>query len=269
MNTPNPLIPQGSLEAQQYHKRSATKLVVSSILAVHGVVLGGLLFLGCDREPDTRTADATTTATNASGFESLDAPYTGSRNPPGSSPFDDLGITTNSPIAIPQPEAFSPETNLGDTFPPMPPGATGGVGTATAPPETKIPVEVDSTKPATYAVLPGDNFSTIAKKHNVTLKQITAANPNVDSRKLKVGQVLKLPANVTPVPPAIPQESPATGTSDERTHTVKSGDTLTKLARDYKVSVKDIQRANNLRGSVIRVGQKLVVPAGSTAAPGQ
>lgn len=268
MNTPNPLIPQGSLEAQQYHKRSATKIVVSSILAVHGVVLGGLLFLGCDREPDTRTADATATSTNASGFESLDAPYTGSRNPPGSSPFEDLGITNNSPITIPQPDALAADTNLGDTFPPMPPGATGG-GSNAIPPETKIPVETEATKPATYAVLPGDSFSTIARKHNVTLKQITAANPTVDSRKLKVGQVLKLPANVTPVPPAIPQESPTSGTSDERTHTVKSGDTLTKLARDYKVSVKDIQRANNLRGSVIRVGQKLVIPAGSTAAPAQ
>ncbi len=264
MNTPNPLIPQGSLEAQQHQKRSATKLVVSSILAVHGIVLGGLLFLGCSKEePEVKTADNRT-------FDSLDTPYTGSRNPEGSSPFGDLGISTNAEIYIPPTDALPADTNIGGTFPPLPPGATGGVDVAT-PPEVAPPITVqpEPAAPTKYAVLPDENFTTIARKHGIPLKDITAANPTVDSRKLKVGQVINLPSNVTPVAPAIPQGTPETGTSGDLTHTVKSGDTLSKLSRDFKVSVKDIQRANNLRGSVIRVGQKLIIPGGSSTASGQ
>jgi LysM repeat protein len=110
-------------------------------------------------------------------------------------------------------------------------------------------------------VLPGDNFTTIAKKHKITVPAIVAANPGVDSRSLKIGQVLNLPENIKPVAPAIPGDAPGAGTAGETQHTVKSGDTLSKLSRDYKVSVKAIQRANNIRGSKIMVGQKLIIPA--------
>jgi len=261
MNTPNPLIPKGSLEAQQYQKRSATKLYVSSILAVHGVVLGGLLFLGCEKDPATKTADATS-ATTSTAFDSLDPVSGGSPAGEMAAPFGDLGIDTNTAISIPSPGSYPPDTNLAGTFPPMPPGAA----TPSLNEPSRIPVEPESVAPSTYAVLPGDNFSSIAKKHKVALQDITAANPGVDSRKLKVGQVLNLPAHVAPVTPTIPQDTPDTATAGDLTHTVKSGDTLSKLSRDYKVSIKDIQRANNLRGSIIRVGQKLIIPGGSTAA---
>lgn len=277
MNTPNPLIPQGSLDAQQYQRRSATKLVVSSILAVHGVVLGGLLFLGCDRDADTSTASNTATNATASAFDSLDPTAGNTAGADTTHPFGDLGINTNSEITIPPQGALATDTSPGATFPPMPPGAvssfgsTGALG-STNPQLTEtstIPVESEPVKPSTYAVLPGDNFSSIAKKHKVALRDITAANPGVDSRKLKVGQVLNLPANVAAVTPAIPQDTPETGTAADLTHTVKSGDTLSKLSRDYKVSVKDIQRANNLRGSTIRVGQKLIIPGGASAGTNQ
>jgi N-acetylmuramoyl-L-alanine amidase len=119
--------------------------------------------------------------------------------------------------------------------------------------------------PVPYAVLPGDNFTTIANKHGITVKAISAANPGVDSRHLKVGQKLNLPANVRAVPPAIPDDTPDTGTANEVLHTVVSGDTLSKLSRDYKVSIKAIQRANGIRGSTIYVGQKLIIPAGSSS----
>ena len=264
MNTPNPLIPQGSLDAQQHQKRSATKLVVSSILAVHGIVLGGLLFLGCSKEePEVKTVDSRT-------FDSLDAPDTSSTNQAPVSPFGDLGIPTNTEIVIPPTETLPTDTNMTGTFPPLPPGATGGVDVATQPEATpSIPVQPETAAPIKYAVLPGDNFTTIARKHGVSLKDITAANADVDSRKLKVGQVINLPANVTPIAPAIPAGTPDAGTSGDVTHTVGSGDTLSKLSRDYKVSVKDIQRANNLRGSVIRVGQKLIIPGAASTPSGQ
>ena len=45
------------------------------------------------------------------------------------------------------------------------------------------------------------------------------------------------------------------------THKVRSGETLSKIASKYPgVTVKDIQRANNLKGTKIQAGQTLVIP---------
>ncbi|MCF8463688.1 MAG: LysM peptidoglycan-binding domain-containing protein [Flavobacteriales bacterium] len=51
-----------------------------------------------------------------------------------------------------------------------------------------------------------------------------------------------------------------------KTHRVKSGETLSGIAARYRVSVSDLRTWNKIRGSVINVGQNLVVYA-QTAAP--
>jgi LysM repeat protein len=45
-----------------------------------------------------------------------------------------------------------------------------------------------------------------------------------------------------------------------RTYTVKSGDTLTKVATAHKTTVKALRAANNLKTDAIKVGQKLTIP---------
>jgi len=52
----------------------------------------------------------------------------------------------------------------------------------------------------------------------------------------------------------------------DRTHRVRSGDTLTTIARRYRVSVTELRRANRLRGDRIRIGQQLRVPGGRASA---
>jgi LysM repeat protein len=112
-----------------------------------------------------------------------------------------------------------------------------------------------------YVVVKGDTLSSIAKKHSVTVKAIENANPGVTPTKLKVGQKLAIPAssgttaNVAPTMDA---------TSGSESYTVKSGDTLTKIAKQYNTTVKAIESANNLTTTRITVGQKLKIPVGST-----
>lgn len=55
--------------------------------------------------------------------------------------------------------------------------------------------------------------------------------------------------------------SEASSSSSSTTYTVKSGDTLSVIAQAYGTSVTAIKKANNLSSSVIRVGQKLKIPA--------
>ena len=44
-------------------------------------------------------------------------------------------------------------------------------------------------------------------------------------------------------------------------HTVKRGETLSKIARKYRgVTIADIQKANGISGSAIQAGQKLKIP---------
>ncbi|MCS7060356.1 MAG: PA14 domain-containing protein [Anaerolineae bacterium] len=43
-------------------------------------------------------------------------------------------------------------------------------------------------------------------------------------------------------------------------HTVKRGDTLTRIANHYRVTIQAIQRANGLRGTRIYIGQRLCIP---------
>ena len=49
-------------------------------------------------------------------------------------------------------------------------------------------------------------------------------------------------------------------------HKVRSGETLSGIARKYRCSIRQLQRWNGIRGSLIRVGQRLVVGSGGTTA---
>lgn len=54
--------------------------------------------------------------------------------------------------------------------------------------------EVRSGGTRTYRVQPGDTLIRIAHRQGLTLKSVQAANPRVDSKRLKVNQMLRLPA---------------------------------------------------------------------------
>ncbi|MCH2065177.1 MAG: LysM peptidoglycan-binding domain-containing protein [Roseibacillus sp.] len=63
---------------------------------------------------------------------------------------------------------------------------------------------------------------------------------------------------VQPQPPRPTPPKPAP--SPTIRHTVIKGDTLYSLGRRYGTSVGAIQRANGIRGTIIRIGQKLKIP---------
>jgi LysM repeat protein len=52
-------------------------------------------------------------------------------------------------------------------------------------------------------------------------------------------------------------------------HTVARGETLTSIAKMYKVTVDDLQKANNIEdGRKLQAGQTIVIPTASPAASG-
>ncbi|HXP63021.1 MAG TPA: LysM peptidoglycan-binding domain-containing protein, partial [Dongiaceae bacterium] len=126
-----------------------------------------------------------------------------------------------------------------------------------------------------YKIVKGDTLSKIHQKFHVGLAALKAANPGVDSTKLKVGQTIHIPAPAAaaaaPSGPGAATGAASEGAGGQQVYTVKSSDTLIKIAHEFGVKVKALRSANNLKTDKIRVGQKLKIPpktaAGSEAAP--
>ena len=107
----------------------------------------------------------------------------------------------------------------------------------------KMPKE--NTNVTTYTIKSGDTLYSIAKKYNTTVNAITTLN-NLTSNTLSIGQTLKIPVS--------------TQNTNEKTYTVKSGDTLYSIARKYNTTVSDLINRNNLKTSNLSVGQELIIP---------
>jgi LysM repeat protein len=109
-----------------------------------------------------------------------------------------------------------------------------------------------------YTIQKGDTYSTIAPRFGVTVKALQTANPTVDPAKLQIGKKIIIPPpTVAATPTATPVVDAATG---DTVYTVKSGDTLGGIAKEFQTTVKAIQSANGLADTRIKVGQKLKIP---------
>lgn len=159
-------------------------------------------------------------------------------------------IDTNTP-AIADTNAPTIDTNA----PVMPPVMTNPPVVVTPPPV--------ATAGAEYTVVKGDTLGKIAKKNGVTVKALEAANPGVVPTKLKVGQKLTLPAGGSAAAVADPTGASTGG----EVYTVKSGDTLSRIAKHYGTTVKAIEAANpGVDPNHIKVSQKLTIPSKAEAA---
>lgn len=230
MNTPNPLIPQGTFPDSR--GKSHVRIAVFTIMAIHMVLLSALLMAGCKKTTDTAAEPTNTFA-----------------------PFEPA-----TSVFVPAPSAATSITAI----------TTQTVNTAPVTPVAPPPVETVAAPPPAVAerehvVVKGDSFYTLGKQYNVSMRAIAEANPGVDSARLKIGQKLKIPASTTTATSALPSNGSAPTNGGEKTYTVKSGDTLWKIARDNGVTEKALRAANNLTTSQIKVGQKLKIPASATA----
>ena len=233
MKGPSPLVPQGSFESQGGRKPHV-RIAVYTILGIHVVVLGGLLILGCKRE------DKETTPVAAAGDPAAVVPFTNAPEP--------LTVATNVPVAA-------------NTNPVVPTALVPSVPTSLLPP----PADGGAAAVTEHKIQKGESFSTLATKYGVSVKAIQAANPGVDSTKLKIDQTVKIPP---PAPAGAKTGTPAPAAGDTAsTYTVKSGDSLSKIASSHGTTVKELQKLNNLTTTQIKVGQKLKLPARPAPAP--
>jgi len=98
---------------------------------------------------------------------------------------------------------------------------------------------------STYEVQRGDTLYSIANKYGLTVEELKEAN-NLDTNILSIGQLLNIPTK---------EEA-----SSNNTYTVKKGDTLYSIAREFNTTVDEIKRINNLISNLLSIGQELKLP---------
>ena len=119
-----------------------------------------------------------------------------------------------------------------------------------------------------YKVKSGDYLGKIASKYGVTINQLKSWN-GLRSNSIQIGQTLYIYKNGGPtISQGSTGGSKSSGSSSTGSksktviYTVKSGDSLYKIAQKYPgISADNIKAANGLKSDAIRPGQKLTIPA--------
>jgi LysM repeat protein len=219
------------------------------IFAVHIIVLGGILMVGCK---DTSKVSSTPrdVADNSPMTPTSPDPYTATTGPV---PLPPAPGSPAAPVA-PLPQAPTPTSTAltQTTVPPVPPT----IGPAPATPR----------EASDYTIASGDTMDALHKKFNVSTKAIEDANPGLDPKKMQIGYKLHIPAGTAVA--AAPAPARATGdtapapaaSGDTTSYVIKSGDVLMKIARAHNTTVKAIQDLNGMKTSAIQAGHTIKLP---------
>lgn len=136
------------------------------------------------------------------------------------------------------------------------------------PEETKHSSTPSSQHFVEVTVKKGDILEKIAKSNGTTVQAIKEAN-KLTNDKLKIGQVLKIPAKTAgekiaeAAKPTVKETASAPATSSDPVYyTVKSGDNPWKIAKQFGVKFDDILKLNNMteeQARKMKVGDKIRV----------
>jgi LysM repeat protein len=242
MNTPNPLVPQGSLERQSKGK-STIRIAIFTIVSIHAVFFAGLLMQGCRRD-ETKGLKTAEAVTNQNTLPPIDPGY-----------YPSTQDVAQMPAPPPATNPISP--TVSDAVPSLPPAA---------------PLEA-AAEGKSYTIVRHDTLAKIAKANGISVGALSKANPTADPAKLRPGQKIQIPAASAPAAAGLGYKEPGAADSTLSAggvYAVKPGETLTRIAKQHGTTVKAIRAANNLKTDRLLVGQKLKLPAArANRAPGE
>lgn len=128
-----------------------------------------------------------------------------------------------------------------------------------------------------HTVEPGQTLFAISRMYDVTIAEIQSWN-NLEGTQLSEGQELTIFQASGTTAPAEPQSGQATDEQPRESivrdrgdtrgttyYTVRSGDTLTRIARLHDMTVDQLRDLNNLQSDMLSIGQRLTVRDVQTA----
>lgn len=105
-----------------------------------------------------------------------------------------------------------------------------------------------------YKVKKGDSLARISKIFGISIQALKEIN-NLQGDALKPGQILLVPQSKKTKIAKSKKSAPESAAF----YVVKKGDTLYAISRRTGISVHDLKQMNDLRGSRLRLGQRLVL----------
>jgi LysM repeat protein len=139
-----------------------------------------------------------------------------------------------------------------------------------------LPMLAAAQKVKTHTVGPKESLTSIGRLYNINGRELANYNKIDYEKGLKLGQVLKIPAqNNTPQPqkieperanvPATPVKTPVTAKDNKPLyHTVGKKQTLYAISKLYNISISDIKKWNNLTEDGLTEGAKIIVGLSGT-----
>lgn len=103
-----------------------------------------------------------------------------------------------------------------------------------------------------YTVQAGDNLYSISRRFSTTTDMIRRLNNMGTSNAIHPGQVIRVQGEVD-------DDSSAPTNPGEVVHTVKKGEGLWDIARQYKVTIEEIVRWNGLKDTKVKAGDRLKI----------
>jgi membrane-bound lytic murein transglycosylase D len=171
---------------------------------------------------------------------------------------------TGIPVAeLRQFNASLPETLSGGQAVRVPASASGSESTALAEADACTPVRQAAAKPLRHRVNRGETLASIARKYNVPVSELSAANHKRSaSSRLATGSWVVIPGS--PAQAAAPARN-TTPTSlaeaSDTRHTVRRGESVGSIAAKYGLSSEELLAANHLRSArELKAGHTLVIP---------
>jgi len=108
-------------------------------------------------------------------------------------------------------------------------------------------------KTVNHTIQKGETLYTIAHKNHTTIEAVRQANGIQKGEILKIGRVLTVPADTY-----FPQ-------AKVEGYQVKSGDSLSTIARKHHTDIATLKKINGLKTSAITAGQTLKIPTNTTS----
>ena len=105
--------------------------------------------------------------------------------------------------------------------------------------------------PDRYTVKNGDSLYYIAKDYGLSIGEIKQVN-DLNTDQIITGQILIIPKDDSSVSPV---------SSNSNQYTVKYGDSLFVIAKQYGITMNQLMQFNNLKNTVIFPGQVLRIPS--------
>ncbi len=107
-----------------------------------------------------------------------------------------------------------------------------------------------------HIVQNGESFWTISRLYDVNMHKLAKWNGMAIRDPLRQGQKLVIWKNNAPTGAALSSRKPS-NTIQSISYTVRSGDSLSRIASRYNVTVADLHRWNTIKGKYLQPGQKL------------